>query len=358
MIRYRYKRSMRLLNAGILVVLCLGNFGVSHAQGYFFSQYRAAPLFVNPALAGYEKNITFGLNYRLQNQAEISYHTGQMAAIFPLYVQGQEKNHVGGIGIATLNDVAGQLNEVKTYGFNVASAYNMKLNLYETQMLTFGLQAGYVQTNIDFSALNWASQITYSGFDHSISPGPAYGDRTNYVSFNAGALWSYDSRNKRRNRQNDYRLHLGVSLAHLNKPDQSLIDGYVNELPMLYKAHGGGVFEINEVVRIAPDFLLMMQNQNFQYNLGTSVSYTTAARGGSKFENDGISLRLGTWYRVQDSFIFLIGAGNENFDAAISYDINAHHDRANIRNQAALELSVAYRIIRDNNLKKIETPLY
>jgi type IX secretion system PorP/SprF family membrane protein len=149
-----------------------------------------------------------------------------------------------------------------------------------------------------------------------------------------------------------------MSLAHLNKPDQSLIEGQVNELPILYKAHGGGVFEVSEVVRIAPDFLVMMQNQNIQYNLGTSVSYTTTAKGGNKFENDGISLRLGTWYRVEDSFVFLIGAGNENFDAAISYDINASQDRTNIRNQGALELSVAYRIVRDNSLKKIETPLY
>ncbi len=347
-----------LLNGSLLAVLCIGMPGLSQAQGYFFSQYKAAPLFVNPALAGYEKNISFGLNYRLQNQAEISYHTGQVAAIIPLYIQSQEKNHIGGIGIAAVNDIAGQLNEVKTYGFNVASAYNMKLNQYETQMLTFGLQAGYVQTNIDFGALDWPSQITYNGFDHTISPGEGYGDRMNYVSFNAGALWSYDSRNKRRNRQNDYRLHLGVSLAHLNKPDQSLIAGYVNKLPMLYKAHGGGVFEVSEVVRIAPDFLVMMQNQDFQYNLGSSVSYTTTAKSGNKFENDGISLRLGTWYRVQDSFIFLIGAGNESFDAAISYDINASQDRSNIRNQGALELSVAYRILRDNSLKKIETPLY
>jgi type IX secretion system PorP/SprF family membrane protein len=251
--------------------------GFSYAQGYFFSQYKATPLFVNPALAGYEKNISFSMNYRLQNQTDISYHTGQFSAILPLYVQGQEKNHIGGIGISAVNDVAGQLNEVKTYGFNLASAYNMKLNQYETQMLTFGLQAGYIQTNIDFGVLDWPSQITYKGFDHSISPGEEYGERMNYVSFNAGALWSYDSRNKRRNASKDYRLYLGMSLAHLNKPDQSLIAGQVNELPILYKTHGGGVFELSEVVRIAPDFLVMMQNQNIQYNLGTSVSYTTTA---------------------------------------------------------------------------------
>jgi len=342
----------------MVAVSCIYLSNLSYAQGYFFSQYKATPLFVNPALAGYEDNIYFGLNYRLQQQAAISYQTSQFAAILPLYVQDQEKDHLGGIGISAVSDIAGEINEVKPYGFSFASAYNMKLDQYNVQMITLGLQASYTHTGIDFDDLDWPSQITYQGFDHSIVPSEQYGERVSYVSFNAGALWSYDSRNRRRDIHNDYRLQLGASVANLNEPEQSLIEGQNNNLPMLYKVHGGGIFELNEDVRIAPDFLVMMQNQHFQYNVGTSLSYTTAGKGGTKFENNGISMRLGTWYRVQDSFVFLVGASNENFDAAVSYDINASPDRAGIRSQGALELSVAFKIQRDNSLKKIETPLY
>lgn len=359
MVKYGNKRYVDIqLTVVTMTVLCIFISHLSYSQSYFFSQYKATPLFVSPALAGYEDDIYFGLNYRWQNQAKISYQTAQFAAILPLYVQGQEQHHLGGIGFSAVSDVAGEFNEVKTYGFSFASAYNMKLDRYDVQMITFGLQASYTQTSIDFGELNWPSQITYSGFDHSIVPAEQYGDRVNFVSFNAGAMWSYDSRNKRRNVHNDYRLQLGVSVANLNKPDHSLIAGQFNKLPMLYKAHGGGIFEVNEDIRIAPDFLVMMQNQDFQYNIGTSVSYTTVGKSGTKFENNGISMRLGTWYRMQDAFVFLIGASNENFDAAVSYDINASQDRADIRSQGALELSVAFKILRDNNLKKIETPLY
>ena len=359
MVRYANNRNIDTqLIVSIAAVFCVCLSNLSYAQGYFFSQYKATPLMVSPALAGYEDNIYFGINYRLQNQAEISYQTAQFAAILPLYVQGQERDHLGGMGISAVSDVAGEFNEVKTYGLSFASAYNMQLDQYDIQMITFGLQVSYTQMGIDFGKLNWPSQITYKGFDHSVVPSEQYSDQINYVAFNAGAMWSYDSRNKRRSVHNDYRLQLGVSVANLNQPDQSLIAGQVNNLPMLYKAHGGGIFELNEDVRIAPDFLVMMQNQNFQYNIGTSLSYATAGKSGTKFENTGISMRLGTWYRIQDSFVFLIGASNENFDAAVSYDINASADRADIRNQGALELSVAFKIQRDNSLKKIETPLY
>jgi len=357
MIRYGHNRNISTrLAMSLLALLCVVN--LASAQSYYFSQYKATPLLVNPALAGYQDYVSFGINYRRQSQEDISFKTAQFAAMLPLFVQGQEESHLGGIGISAISDIAGLHNEVKTYGFSFASAYNMKLDRFDTQRLTLGLQAGYTQTGIDFGVLNWPSQITYKGFDHSIIPTEQFGDQVSYISFNAGAMWSYDSRNKRRNIQNDYRLQLGISAAHLNKPDHSLLESEVNQVPVLYQAHGGGVFEVNEDVLLAPDFLIMMQNQNIQYNVGASLSYTTAGKGSTKFENYGISMRLGTWYRVQESFVFLIGASNENFDAALSYDINASQDRSDIRNQGALELSVAYKIQRSNNLKKIDSPLY
>lgn len=352
------KHKLLWLILGIMPVLCIFLSTYSYAQGYYFSQYRATPMLINPAYAGYENDIYFGINYRWLTQANISFQTTQFASILPFYVQGQEKRHLGGLGISAISDLAGQFNEVKTYGVSLANAYNIHLDQYNIQMITFGLQASFTHTGIEFDDLNWPSQITYQGFDHSIAPSSQFGNQINYFSFNAGAMWSYDSRNKRKNVTNDYRLHLGVSAANLNKPDQSLLDDQVSILPMLYRVHGGGIFEINDDVRIAPDFLIMRQNENFQYNIGTSLSYTTPGQSGTKFENQGISLRMGTWYRFEDAFVFLLGAGNENFDAALSYDINASIDRADIRSQGALELSVAFKIQPDQSLKKIETPLY
>ncbi len=348
----RYYVSVSL---GFFLIFVLNTFSGT-AQSHQFSQYYAVPLYVNPANAGIEEDIYFGLNYRVQRLSGLAYKTGKFTSILPIYMQGQEKKHVGGLGVAVTSDMSGQANEVKQLSANFSGAYNIQLNVYNSQMLSFGLQGEYKQTSIDYGKLDWASQIAYNGFAHTTNPGDAFRDQVSFMAFNAGVIWSYNSNNRKKTAGDNYKLNLGFSVANINEPDQSFIGNETELLPVFYKIHGRGDFDLSDIWSISPDFLVMMQHQNQQYNVGALLSYTKFKED-SQWDDTGLDMRFGTWYRLQDSFVLMLGAGNEIFNASISYDINAMQERTNFAGQSSLELFLSYRIQTDNNLKQIGSPL-
>src|SRR5690606_23125059 len=143
---------------------------VVHAQNPYFSQYYASPLYLNPALSGANREISFGVNHRSQwNSNNSPYEISQFSLTYPLLTRGARQDHLGGLGISVFKDASGEGGILKSLGLSAGGSYRIALDENNTVLL--GLQGGVVQKSVDFSELRWGSQYdNIIGYDDRISP--------------------------------------------------------------------------------------------------------------------------------------------------------------------------------------------
>lgn len=339
----------------VLTLLFLVSFG-SQAQDAQFSQYYSSALYLNPALAGGEPDITFSSNYRQQwssIQGVAPYTTNQVSLIVPYHVAKIKDSHKGGAGFSFYNDRAGDGN-LKTLGVNFTAAYNLVLSHNALHYITFGLQGGFIQKSIDYTNLKWGSQ-----YDASTGYNPNnLADESNFVStrlygdVNAGMMYYYNA--ARNYHYTDMSAYVGVSAYHMNQPNESFVRGASSRLPVLLKGHAGFEYNLSPKVNLSPNAILFYQNLKYQVNTGLYMTYSL------KQSNQGIvnstNLILGAWYRLQDSFIFSLGLSGSFYTVGFSYDINSSNLRTYTSGRGAYEVSLTLRRVTKNRVKRYSTP--
>ena len=127
----------------------------------------------------------------------------------------------------------------------------------------------------------------------------------------------------------------------MNNPNESLLDTESQPLPLLWKYHGGIVFNLSRKATASVNYLIAYQDETTQNNIGSYLSYkvTTFADGKAKYA----IARIGGWYRVNDSFIFLTEFETALFKLAFSYDWNTSSLRYNDRGIGTYEINLTYR---------------
>ena len=341
-------------SSGLLIVTLLAFlFAKANAQDQHFSQYYNAPLYLNPAMAGVESDLYFGVNYRSQwASLEAPYESGQFALIHPLMVRGSQFKHVGGVGLSAFSESTGENGSLRSFGAQMSVAYNLMLNKDASQMISFGLQGGITQKRVDFSGLTWGSQYnSFIGFDANITPSLDLGlEKVTYPVINTGVMWMFDP--GRRNLYSDFSAFAGVAVSNFNRPNESVLgEDLVSRLPILYKFHGGFNIGVSELMSLSPNVLYLRQNQNDQLNLGAYLTYRNPMVI-RKFK-----LQLGAWYRLKDAMIVSLGILTQNLSLGISYDVNQSTLRSATGGRGSVEVSVGYRINRGQGLKRFSTPL-
>lgn len=328
----------------ILVVsisfICMVN---ANAQDPVFSQFYNSTAYLNPALVGEEEDMQFNFAHRSQwSSLDFPYTTSQISLIIPYFTNKHVKpeGHVGGIGVSFYGDEAGQGSNLRTYGGNTSFAYNLHLSNKSVNRITFGLQLGFIHKNIDVNKLEWGEQYNpFFGFDPTVLPAEINRIQNHtFFDISSGVLWRYFANSDQKKIRSIYN---GFSAGHLNHPDESLIDGNINKLPVLYKLHGGMVFALSEKASISANYLSLLQDRANQTNIGSFLSYKLPFDTRGQI-SDLIS-RVGAWYRVQDSFIASIEFVSNNLQFGFSYDWNTSSLRYNNRGTGSFELSMGYR---------------
>lgn len=312
------------------------------AQDPVFSQFYNSGAYLNPALVGEEVNMQFNFAHRSQwGSLDFPYTTSQISLIIPYFYNKHSKpeGHTGGVGISFYGDEAGQGSNLRTYGGNTSFAYNLHLSNKSVNRITFGLQLGFIHKNIDVNMLEWGEQYNpFFGFDGTVIPAELNRIRNHtFLDITSGILWRYFANSDRKNIRS---MYTGFSAGHLNHPDESLITGNVNRLPMLYKLHGGIVFALSEKASISANYLSLQQDQVNQTNIGSFLSYKLPfdTRG----QMSDLISRVGAWYRIQDSFIASIEFVSNNLQFGFSYDWNTSSLRYNNRGAGSFEISMGY----------------
>ncbi|MEX2230627.1 MAG: PorP/SprF family type IX secretion system membrane protein [Cyclobacteriaceae bacterium] len=322
------------------------------SQDPVFSQFYTSSLYLNPALAGLEKDVILGLNYRSQwTGVNLPFKTFQFSAIHPIIQQGVRTKHLGGFGGTLFSDEAGPNREVVSQGFSVASSYNFHLNRNGNHLIATALQFGLVQRQINMDALQWSSQYSAAlGYDASLPGENLISDRVTSPVINAGVIWRLVI--------DDHlgpvkMYYSGFAVSNINRPRGFFLDR--RETPaVLYKIHGGYVHSFGNGFEISPNYLVQYQKKT-QINVGGYGAYSLPAVT-SKTITD-LKVSLGLWYRIDDSFIVTSGISTSSWNVGISYDANASSLERSFQGANAFELSFAYKINIVKEMRKFSTPL-
>jgi type IX secretion system PorP/SprF family membrane protein len=192
--------------------LCFSIF--AKAQDMQFTQFNAAPLYLNPGFTGSTIEHRFIANYRNQ-WAAISGHYNNM--LFSYDYNLAEFN--SGIGLIIGQERAGVSPLVTT---QVGALYAYRFQLKDKIWVQPGLKFNLIRTSLDYSDLVFNDQLYTDGTTtESFSlEGTSYLDLASGVLLYSEKFWG------------------GLSFNHINQPNQSLTN---NESPlyMKFSAHGG-----------------------------------------------------------------------------------------------------------------------
>src|SRR5689334_22210787 len=170
---------MKRIRLSVLVLMLLSGF-VSLAQDPEFSQYYAAPLYLNPAFAGTSVDHRF-----------IATHRNQWPNItngYVTYALSYDYNleHLkSGLGVLVMTDKAGSANLRST---QINFQYSYKVNLNDKWVLSSGLNFGVGQRSIDLSKLLFYDQLEFDANGNVTSEDPALRNigNTSYFDFGGG----------------------------------------------------------------------------------------------------------------------------------------------------------------------------
>lgn len=311
------------------------------AQDIQFSQFYAAPLYLNPAFTGSEEISRMGINYRNQWPG-LDYSFNAYSVYFDHFFEGS--NSSIGMIVNGSHESLANINNME-----VGFLYSYRLRLSETQFLNFGGQMSFVSRNAAFEQLVFGSQIDINRGTISSSNDfvPPQDSQHYFTDINFGMLW---------NRQN---MWLGVSAHHLTRPNLSYLEEENLILAIKYSAHGGIRLDLpggfindyfnNTLQERAVFFAFNYKNQDpfNQLDIGTQIFFEP--------------LIMGLWYRGlpvkynlpnNESVIAQVGfALQSGLDIGYSFDFTT--SKMGLRNSGgAHEVSIRYTFYNGDPYKR------
>jgi type IX secretion system PorP/SprF family membrane protein len=307
-------------------------------QDMQFSQFYASPLYINPGFTGSTIEHRMTMNYRHQwpnipgafeaYHATYEYNASEINSGFGLILNRED---VGSFGLTT-NLVA----------LSYAYRFQLKRKLY----LQPGIKFAYASRSLDYSKLIFNDQLENNSSltadeDAFANASVSYPDISSGILLYGENYW------------------MGISINHINEPNQSLLnEGDESLLPRKFSMHGGYKFKLSGPIKkrlsakdvsIAANY--KSQGLYDQFDIGAYYNHEPFV--------------FGFWYRgipgfksyepgVQnnDAIVILLGLSvpDRNLRIGYSYDITISRLAANTG--GAHELSLVYEVASPRKKRK------
>ncbi len=274
------------------------------AQDPIFTQFYAAPLQMNPAFAGTAQAPFIAANYRMQYP---SFASGAAYSTFAVSFDQALNRSNSSIGFSVMTDDAGQGILKKTFA---SAIYSYKVNIREDVQAKIGVEAGLIQTNLDWDKLRFFDQIDpITGFENPRPSAEVRPTELNKTLFDLSTGFLINAKN----------FYVGLSGKHLATPNEGFLN--VNQnlrvgLPIRWSFHTGYEITVREGSRrhpkvfVTPSVLAVKQGDFVQVVGGAYAGFGP--------------LFTGLWYRQTasnpESLIFTVGFKQEYFKIGYSYD--------------------------------------
>ncbi len=284
------------LRSLLFTLLAFINLGIVTAQDAQFSQAFAAPLLLNPALAGtFDGSYRLNLNYRDQWRSALETPLTTFSVGGELQFETSDDrvylDDKVGVGIQFFADrVSGfdlNTNAVYFYG-----AYHKSLNSKKIQYIGVGAQFGIHSRTVNYENLSFHDQFnSLDGFTlatgESLPP-----NNLGFLDFGVGLNYT-DTPN------NALTYTLGVGLLHFGSSNISFFKTSDSNDPSLIKennffkkwtSHASMSIQTGKRLRIQPRITGMLQGPHVQVNLGTNFRYSLVRATGK-------AVHFGGWLR-------------------------------------------------------------
>ncbi len=311
---------------GILVLCMLSISLGSKCQDMQFTQFNAAPLYLNPGFTGTTIEHRFATNYRNQWTA--------IPGHFVNYTVAYDYNLAefnSGLGLLFAKEKAGTGSLGST---EIGLLYSYHFKIDKKVLIQPGLKFNYITRSIDFSKLVFNDQLVSGGSQFTSDDIKI--DNISYMDITAGLLVYSE------------KFWAGVSFNHINEPNQSLINDE-SPLFMKFSAHGGYKFELTEGGRKMLNtsffniaFHYKAQQEFDQFDLG--LYYTREP------------LTYGVWYRGipgikshegvanNDALAIILGYKVIDYNLKIGYSYDITISRLGFNSAGSHEISLIYEI--------------
>ncbi len=297
------------------------------AQDIHYSQFYETPLLINPSLTGHiEGSYRVKAIYRNQwgNITAGGVYSTPAVSFDMNFKQGDSRNTFGG-GLALYNDQTGD-DHLSTLGFFASAAYHLSLDKKEMNYLSFGIQGGYINKQI-----NPENIVFFNQFDSNGNPTGSSGENFDNTSISGtdlrfGITYSNYS-------PSGSILKLGAAYMHILKFQESFLGDTENALPGRLVLHGEAKLPLSEKFGLMPNFLFMNQTSISEINVGSNVLYQVSP---------DIGAMLGAGFRFGDAAIFVMGFNFKGANLGFSYDFNVSDLSATTNNVGGFEVSLGY----------------
>ncbi|MBI4646043.1 MAG: PorP/SprF family type IX secretion system membrane protein [Bacteroidia bacterium] len=314
----------------------------SVAQDIHFSQFYHTPLLINPSLTGfYEEDMRALINYKDQWRSIASpYKTMAFSYDMPVFRNNWDHGYLG-VGLAALNDRVGKFNWGLTQ-INLSLSSIITLN--DKNKISGGFQGGIAQRSINSTELRWDRQFDGQNYNAGIFSGETQSFTSHlFGDLSAGISWCFAKIASNMTSNNHFKAIAGISLYHINKPEQKF---YSTETIRLYSKlvlHGGAYIGIkNTNVTLIPSLLFLKQGAAQELNLGGIIRYKLKEESKYTGNIKGAAILIGGHYRVNDALIPLFMLEIANFAIGISYDINTSGLFRVSNGQGGMEISLRF----------------
>ena len=310
---------------------CLALPHASRAQDPHFSQFFSSPLTLNPALTGlFDGQFRVTGNYRNQwptfNNA---FRTGTVSFDMGLLEKKLPENDRLGVGVMALNDrhVNGILNNSHV---SLSAAYHKGLDENGYHRLTVGFQGTFTTKRLDASMADFEDELTALGFTGVTQEVFGNGKvNVGYFDLQTGLLYSGST-----NGSNNF--YAGVSLYHVNRPNESFLGGNF-VLEQRLTLHGGGYVPFGDNKTFHTSFIHQRQAGANETVFGGALSVNA-----TRDEYFPLEIYAGAWYRLKDAVIPYVGVEFSGIRIGYSYDINVSTLSTASNRRGGGEISVIY----------------
>jgi type IX secretion system PorP/SprF family membrane protein len=314
----------------LFLVLFWLNLGMVAAQDFHYSQFYAAPLFLNPALTGSTELTRVGLNYRKQWPG-LDHNFNSYSA----YADHYSMDMRSGFGLA-LNSFQETNFRIVTSDVSLFYSYNLRLS--ETTNFRMGVQTSYVRRSAALDNLIFGDQVNL--FTRTVNPVSidqlAEVEPYGYADFSFGGLFT-----------SEY-VWLGTSVHHINQPRLTFFpsDGFAR-LPVKWSVHGGVTLPLGASGYFGSPFdnsVSLMANYKAQgpfkqFDIGAQFLYQTLIAGLGFRGIPGVRDLPN-----QDSIIFLLGMKLDT-GIVIGYSYDFMVSAISTEAKGAHEISMRYQFM-------------
>lgn len=332
---YDYKTRVIIL----LLVILHSSFFISFSQDLHFSQFEYSPLNLNAASTGmFDGDQRFSAIHRRQWSSVSEPFTTFGISYDRLIGAPSEKGNHHNVGLIINSDKAGD-GSFGTLQAMLSYSYVFPLGNDSVHFLSAGIQVGFVQRSLDFASLTFDNQFNGDAFNDNAFTGETPSQTTfTYADINAGFGWISHFDNGA--------LAGGISLQHLNKPDQSFYNGEKIPLPMRWQVNFNPSFKTSESLILIPALLYMHQNTFSEFTGGLEAKLNVKKNTARNF-----AFGIGAYGRLKDAIIPAVAIYYNNLRVGLSYDINTSSLKRASNQKGGPEITAQYII------KKIRTKL-